>query len=93
MKSLTTKWTLTDHVCRSCFGRVLQASRPERGGAFKFRCACCGAQDTGEAASVICSCGLTLEGKKDMGVRCQHNEARSAVARDEIVARVQVAGS
>lgn len=90
MKSMSPRWTLTEHVCRSCFGRVLQSVRPERDGGHAFRCASCGTESSGANEHVICCCGLTLEGgKRDMGVRCQRNDARSPSSKTEIVAKVK----
>lgn len=78
------EWRMTPHVCRECFGRVME----RHGGV--FRCSCCGHEATGDAASVVCCCGLTLQGKHDMGIRCQLNTARSSMSNTEIVAMVQV---
>jgi DNA-directed RNA polymerase subunit RPC12/RpoP len=81
-------WVMTDHVCRVCFGRVMVRQKSGRL-EFVFRCASCGAQAGGESPAAVCACGLTLEGTKDMGVRCQVNPERSPELIDEIIATVQ----
>jgi hypothetical protein len=43
-------WTVTDHVCVQCLGRVLQQGET-------YRCSQCGANGQGEPA-VICACGI-----------------------------------
>lgn len=82
------KWVMADHACRVCFGRVLMRKAFGRKG-FTFRCASCGAEGHGDAPGVVCACGLTLEGTKDMGVRCQINAERGPESIDEVVAAVQ----
>lgn len=67
-------WRLEPHVCNRCYGRVL--SRNVDGGARIYRCAECGNSATGKTSQVICSCGMKLGGKKDMGIRCMRNENR-----------------
>jgi ribosomal protein L37AE/L43A len=60
------KWQLTEHVCRECFGRVLE--RSERG-RMHYRCADCGHSGAGTVDSV-CSCGATLKSGERIGLRC-----------------------
>ena len=64
-------WTITDHVCRQCLGRVLQRGTV-------FRCAMCGAEGQGEPAA-ICACGIAaprLHGRPLF--RCGPNPAPAA---------------
>ena len=61
-------WRVTDHVCRVCFGRVLESMQSQR-----VRCADCGLDSEG-SASAICCCGAKLATGKDMGLRCKRNE-------------------
>lgn len=82
------EWVLAPHICRQCFGRLLVRQKSGRTD-YIFRCACCGAQATGQDASVMCWCGATLAEGKDMGMRCQHNDSRSSEWLPEIVAKVQ----
>jgi len=42
----------------------------------------------GNAEAVICCCDVKMEGTKDMGIRCQVNDARSPESNTEIVAMV-----
>lgn len=57
-------WTLTDHACRVCLGRVLvQGDR--------YRCADCGAAGEGSHES-ICGCGIKVAGRRG-GFKCAVN--------------------
>jgi hypothetical protein len=64
-------WTIVDHACRHCFGRVL-----ERDGV--FRCADCAAETNGGAAG-ICGCGIVTEGGRKL-FRCAANPVPSATS-------------
>jgi hypothetical protein len=72
-------WRLHDHVCARCLGRVGESDG-------EFRCTSCGASCTGSPAG-ICACGVRLRGamKRDAGLRCRPNPARSATSPAEIV--------
>lgn len=76
-------WTLVDHACRTCFGRVVEADG-------LFRCTGCGAQASGSPES-ICGCGV-LPGPMakrvgDAGARfrCGPNPRRGPDSPAEIV--------
>ncbi len=77
-------WRIEDHCCGRCFGRIL--SRDANDGARTYRCADCGLTAAGADTTVICSCGLKLRGKKDMGIRCVANEHKTAEFMVEICA-------
>lgn len=84
-------WTVEDHVCRECLGRIL--SRPGGEGRV-YLCAMCGRMDdSGTAARTggrlhpnFCACSMKF-GHKDAGVRCEVNEAPSPDLPQQIVAR------
>lgn len=76
-------WNLTDHCCRTCFGRVLQGDGPD--GEPVFRCSNCGAEGSG-AVTTVCACGMTLRNGKSAGLRCVRNKNRSASLPSEVVA-------
>jgi hypothetical protein len=65
-------------------GRVLGHKSID--GTKTFRCSNCGIERKGETESVICSCGLTLQTKRDMGVRCVVNEKKTSECDSEIIA-------
>ena len=55
-------WTITDHLCRDCGGRILKCatnSGPTGGGNPLFHCANCGAYKSGMTESVLCWCGFS----------------------------------
>jgi len=52
-------WSLTNHCCRICFSRIMQAERP--GGGYFYRCTGCGSAGEGNHPKVICSCGLKIK--------------------------------
>lgn len=82
---------LTDHVCRSCFGRVLKHTDLS-GERFIFTCSNCGATAPGRSESAVCACGLRIKpdkhgrGGKDAGIRCERNENPTPEFPSEIVA-------
>lgn len=67
-------WRLTDHVCRVCFGRVLE--RFDEDGQRIVRCANCGTEVGGKVKN-LCCCGLKTPKGRDAGLRCGKNENRS----------------
>ena len=69
-------FSLTDHACRHCGGRVLQSGD-------QFRCGTCAAVGMAAPASV-CGCGA-FPGVKGGGYRCEANPARSPASPAEIV--------
>lgn len=76
-------WTLVDHACRYCFGRVL--GRKVRGKIVEVRCAECGKGEQGEAAS-ICCCGMEC-GALGHALECFRNPSPSAENPQEIMVR------
>lgn len=57
-------WTITDHVCRVCFGRVLHSEK-------QARCADCGV--SGAQVKDVCACGAKLNSGGNAGLRCTKN--------------------
>lgn len=60
MKTIIT-WTLTDHLCRHCGGRILQSASgvgPTAGGNPLYRCADCGEGCVDIGPEVVCWCGM-----------------------------------
>ena len=80
------QWTLTDHVCRVCFGRLLR--RPGTDGARVYRCTNCGAEAQARVVSSLCCCGMKLRSGRDMGLRCVPNTNPRPECLSEIVAEV-----
>ena len=67
------KYTLEDHICRKCGGRVLKqvsGGGPTPGGNPIFKCADCGVTSSGLDASVICWCGFTHRNNIDNPFMC-----------------------
>jgi hypothetical protein len=75
-------WTLTDHVCRRCFGRVLE--RSDVGGRRIARCADCGAEAVG-SHDALCACGADL-GMAKLRLRCERQAAPTPEHPSEIIA-------
>lgn len=65
-------WRLTEHVCRVCFGRVLE--RTNGAGQRVVRCANCGTELVDSAVKALCCCGLKTSHGKDAGMRCRRND-------------------
>ncbi len=61
-------YTITDHVCRVCLGRVLRAVDHAH-----YRCADCGLTHAGHRISGICACGTLLKAGTSAGLQCQRN--------------------
>ena len=76
-------WALSDHACRTCFGRVL--ARTDEDGTTVFRCSNCGAEGR-EAVKSVCCCGMTLRSGKSAGLRCTINNNKNAALPSEVVA-------
>jgi hypothetical protein len=72
-------WTLADHACRHCLGRIIERDRV-------FRCSVCGATAEGSPRP-ICGCGITVGGDhaKPAGFRCGPNPKRSPVSPSEVL--------
>lgn len=64
---MTVTYTLTDHCCRACLGRVLQAVDGSH-----HRCAECGATAVGTVHH-LCACGTRLKTGRSAGLCCQRN--------------------
>lgn len=86
--SSTQLWTLTDHVCRVCFGRILRTSADENApaGVHRYRCSNCGVEASARQVSSVCSCGLRLKSGKDAGIRCERNTEPTPEFPSEVVA-------
>lgn len=82
-------WTITDHICRCCFGRVLMREAFDR--RRTYRCSNCGIQADGKSEATICTCGMTLKTGVDAGIRCQVNDNKSPEWPSEITAVQAVA--
>ena len=84
-------WTITDHVCQVCFGRILSRAiavtedNPDPGRT--FRCADCGVEKVGASSAVVCMCGFKIAGRKNLGARCEPNSERTPEFPAEIIAR------
>jgi hypothetical protein len=88
-------WELTDHCCRVCFGRILRSAEhappplpgePGDARAYRWRCACCGAETIHRHVESICACGTRQKNGRDMGLRCVRNDAQGPEFPSEIVA-------
>lgn len=65
------RWSLTDHSCKVCLGRILEAEGD------LFMCSACEAETSG-VPDAICGCGIRVgESKRDGGFRCAQNPERS----------------
>lgn len=78
-------WTLTDHICRSCMGRVIK--RPGIGPRRYYRCTNCGTEVEGTTTAALCCCGMKLRTGRDAGVRCARNTEPSPECQSEIIAQ------
>jgi len=74
-------WEVTDHVCRTCWGRILK--RPGQDGEAELRCANCGASAHGKE-DALCCCGIEVDGKHPF--ECVANPDQS-IAPAEIAVR------
>ena len=54
-----TLFSLANHVCRRCFGRLLSA--PGTGNNRRYVCSNCGESASGQSPDVLCACGMTLK--------------------------------
>lgn len=78
------QWTLTEHSCRICFGRVLTRTTFDRRKIFK--CSNCETEVEDAHATGICCCGMKLRNNRDAGVRCTINVDRKPENPSYIVA-------
>lgn len=68
-------WRLTEHVCRVCFGRVLERWQDTPDGKVRVvRCANCATELWNQPVTHLCCCGLKTSNGKDAGLRCRRNE-------------------
>lgn len=77
-------WTITDHVCTSCFGRVLRSAR----GPVVYRCSNCGAEASGLKGlehPPICACNIRI-GARVGAFRCERVEP-TPLCPSEVVVR------
>ena len=60
-------WTITDHICAICFGRILRSTDKTR-----TCCSNCGIESR-EQWEDLCCCGIRLKKGRDAGIRCVKN--------------------
>lgn len=66
-------WTLEDHLCASCGGRILRCATNTGmtpGGNPLFKCADCGKSASGSNAGALCWCGVSHRGQTATPYRC-----------------------
>lgn len=62
-----TWWSLEDHLCRACGGRILRCvsgGGATPGGNPIFKCADCGQSISGTGPAVLCWCGFSHRGNR-----------------------------
>lgn len=62
-------WTLEDHLCRNCSGRMLKGASgfgPTGGGNPVFKCADCGVGGAEMGPTRFCWCGFHFKGQEHM---------------------------
>ena len=77
-------YRLTNHVCRICFGRVLE--RDIADDKLTFKCSNCGTETVSANVHSLCCCGMKLRNSKDAGVRCLISPNQRPEMPSEIVA-------
>ena len=77
------KWSVLDHACRICFGRLLL--RQENGIPI-VKCVECGETLKGSHLG-LCCCGVTLHSGANAGLRCVPNDRKTPEQPQEIVIR------
>lgn len=80
------RWVLAPHICRVCFGRVLQLSTFDRRRKV-YRCSSCETEAEGDGAQVLCCCGIKVRGNRDAGIRCTANPRRTPENPAQIIAQ------
>lgn len=63
MRTVEKVWSLQDHLCRDCGGRILRCEKgagPSPGGNPLWKCADCGRATTSMQASALCWCGFSM---------------------------------
>lgn len=83
-------WEITDHLCRNCYGRILERTKQVSDGFVKeVRCSNCGFSATGGHAR-ICWCGYKMPGTgRNAGLRCTKNDSPTPEMPGEIVVRCE----
>lgn len=84
-------FSLENHVCRQCFGRLLSTDAGAGDGSRRYVCSNCGVCATGMSPDVLCACGMRLKqrgpgGGDDAGVRCGPNPNPTPALPSQIVA-------
>lgn len=77
-------YTITPHICRACFGRILK--RATFGDISVHKCSNCGIEVINNDVRGLCCCGIKYRTGKDSGIRCQMNEQRTPEFPSEIIA-------
>lgn len=84
-------WNLENHVCCVCFGRIVSRPMPTTDGSPNphrlYRCTGCGVEKEGGSPSVICACGFKVSGRKNLGLKCEANPAKTPEFPAEFIAR------
>lgn len=81
------KWELLDHVCGTCFGRLL--SRPADDGMCVFQCSNCGTTIISLRVEDICACGIKVNpGATEVKIRCLKNDNVTPKVPSVIIAKV-----
>lgn len=82
-------WTVEDHVCKLCLGRIVsRVAAPER----RFMCTDCGfsaegaSRTDGRLHPTFCACSMRY-GNRDAGVRCTVNDAQTPELPQAVIAR------
>ncbi len=66
-------WAITDHICRSCGGRILRSvtgAGMTPGGNSIYRCADCWASTTRMGPDEVCWCGFAMKGSRQPAYMC-----------------------
>ena len=74
-------WSIIDHACRHCMGRLLQ--RTDAHGQTIIRCAECGSTETGDHTA-LCWCGVTVL-RQGYPFKCYRNPRLSLEVPQEIL--------
>lgn len=74
-------WSLTDHVCYRCLGRIVERQSSD---GVVARCCDCGLEVLGGYRK-ICTCGLTLMSGRPAGFYCAKNDNHKPGKTQEII--------
>jgi hypothetical protein len=75
-------WRVVDHVCKKCFGRILE--RDLHDGSVAARCADCAAESDGGGAASLCACSALPKGFRTR-LQCVKNDRPCEEVPSEIV--------